>query len=54
MICYYKIMHSQPSYGVVQTIVHSMIAEKSEKVGAFVYSHLLDVANSERESYRKV
>ena len=53
-VAYMEMIQSNPSYAVVQAIVNNLIDERSVKVGRFVYSHLLDVAESERLSYRQV
>ena len=52
-VAYLGTMKTQPSYGTLQTIVHSLHEEQSQQVGEFVYSHLHDTADSSRLSLNR-
>lgn len=50
VVAYLATIKTEPTYATLQTLVHSLQEEKSERVGRFVYSHLRDIMESSRLS----
>lgn len=54
IVAFRYLMNTNPSYGILQVIVHHIRTEKCIDVGSYVYSYLASIAETTRDCVRVV